>query len=84
MIRTSVVFSSTSFLLAFLPITLALYFLMPTRPLKNVLLLVVSLLFYAWGEPVYVFLMVASILLNWLFAILIDRATPPTGESACF
>lgn len=71
------VFSSTSFLLAFLPITLALYFLMPTRSLKNVLLLVVSLLFYAWGEPVYVFLMVASILLNWAFAILIDRNTPP-------
>lgn len=67
------VFSSTSFLLAFLPITLALYFAMPTRPLKNVLLLAVSLLFYAWGEPVYVLLMVASILANWLFAILIDQ-----------
>lgn len=74
------VFSSSTFLLAFLPITLALYFLMPTRPLKNILLLVVSLLFYAWGEPVYVLLMIASILANWLFAILIDRATPPRGR----
>lgn len=77
------VFSSTSFLLAFLPITLALYFLMPTRPLKNVLLLAVSLLFYVWGEPVYVFLMIASILANWAFAIAIDRATPPSGVGTC-
>lgn len=68
------VFSSSTFLLAFLPVTLALYFLMPTRPLKNILLLAVSLLFYAWGEPVYVLLMVASILLNWLLAILVERA----------
>ena len=67
------VFSSSTFLLAFLPITLVLYFIMPTRPLKNILLLAVSLLFYAWGEPVYVLLMIASILANWLFAILIDR-----------
>lgn len=67
------VFSSSTFLLAFLPITLALYFIMPTRPAKNILLLAVSLLFYAWGEPVYVLLMVASILANWILAILIDR-----------
>lgn len=67
------VFSSSTFLLAFLPITLALYFIMPTRPAKNILLLAVSLLFYAWGEPVYVLLMVASILANWMLAILIDR-----------
>ena len=67
------VFSSATFLLGFLPITLALYFLMPTRALKNYLLLAVSLLFYAWGEPVYVFLMIASIFANWFFAILIDR-----------
>lgn len=74
------VFSSSTFLLAFLPITLALYYIMPTRPLKNVLLLAVSLLFYAWGEPVYVLLMIASILANWLFAILIDRPIAHTRK----
>lgn len=79
-LRNLMVFSSSTFLLAFLPITLALYYIMPTRPLKNVLLLAVSLLFYAWGEPVYVLLMIASILANWLFAILIDRPIAHTRK----
>ena len=67
------VFSSTTFLLGFLPVTLLLYFIIPTRPAKNVVLLVLSLFFYAWGEPVYVLLMLASISFNWLFAILIEK-----------
>lgn len=69
------VFSSASFLFAFLPLTLALYFVLPGRAAKNVWLLVASLVFYAWGEPVYVVLMVASIFLNWLLALAIARAT---------
>ena len=67
------VFSSATFLLGFLPVTLLLYFIVPTRPAKNIVLLALSLVFYAWGEPVYVFLMIASITFNWLFAIAIDR-----------
>lgn len=67
------VFSSTIFLFAFLPLFLAVYFAMPWRPAKNVVLLLFSLLFYAWGEPVYVWLMVASIGFNWLFAFIIGK-----------
>lgn len=67
-------FSSTVFLMVFLPITLALYFVVPGRPAKNVLLLIVSLIFYAWGEPVYIFLMIGSILINWIAALVIEKA----------
>ncbi|MGN0077964.1 MAG: MBOAT family O-acyltransferase [Coriobacteriales bacterium] len=63
------VFSSSTFLFAFLPVTLIIYFLLRSRSARNVWLLVVSLCFYAWGEPVYVLLMVASILVNWGIAI---------------
>ena len=55
-------FSSIPFLFYFLPAVLALYFLVP-KALKNAVLLVFSLVFYAWGEPQYIFLMVGSILL---------------------
>ena len=51
------VFSGSPFLFYFLPAVLALYFLVPRR-LKNPVLLVFSLFFYAWGEPVYVLLMI--------------------------
>lgn len=67
------VFSSTIFLFAFLPLFLTVYFAMLWRPAKNVVLLLFSLLFYAWGEPVYVWLMVASICFNWLFAFIIGK-----------
>lgn len=49
----------------FLPLFLAAYFLLPTRGARNLCLLAASLLFYAWGEPVYVLLMVVSIVVNW-------------------
>ena len=68
------VFSSTIFLFAFLPLFLAVYFALPWRSVKNVVLLAFSLVFYAWGEPVYVWLMVGSICANWVFALLIDRS----------
>ncbi len=60
-------FSSNVFLFAYLPIVLLLYYASP-RPLRNAVLLVTSLFFYGWGEPVYLILMVATILLNYLFA----------------
>ena len=68
------IFSSSTFLLAFLPLTLLCYFLVPGRAAKNVLLLLASLIFYAWGEPVYLFLMILSILVNWLFGLAISCA----------
>ena len=58
------VFSSLTFLFLFLPLTLILYYAVPKK-VKTLVLLVMSLVFYAWGEPVYVILMLYSILLNY-------------------
>jgi alginate O-acetyltransferase complex protein AlgI len=66
------VFSSLEFLLRFLPLVLLLYFAVPRR-LKNPVLLIASLFFYAWGEPVYVVLMMVSCLVNYALGLLIDR-----------
>ncbi len=68
------VFSSSTFLLLFLPVSVALYFLMPGRAAKNGWLFAVSLVFYAWGEPVYIWLMLVSVLVNWLFGIALAQA----------
>ncbi len=68
------VFSSQVFLTVFLPVTVILYYLIPSMRWKNVLLLVCSLVFYAWGEPIYVFLMAASILVNYSFGRLIHAS----------
>ena len=65
-------FTSISFLYYFLPITLILYFIVPKK-YKNVILLVSSLLFYFYGEPIYVFLMIAEILIAYFGALLIDK-----------
>lgn len=74
------IFSSLFFLYVFLPITLLLYFLVPMK-LKNVVLLLFSLVFYAWGEPVYIFLMIFSIVFNYLSGIEIS-AYQEAGESS--
>lgn len=66
-------FSSLVFICIFLPVTLILYWLMPSIKVKNIFLLLASLLFYAYGEPVYIFLMIISSLMNYIWAILIDR-----------
>lgn len=65
------IFSSIFFLFVFLPITLLIYYLVPWKA-KNTVLLLVSLVFYAWGEPVYVFLMLFSITFNYFSGIEID------------
>ena len=65
-------FSSISFLYYFLPCVLLLYLLAP-RKLKNTVLLAVSLVFYAWGEPKYVFLMIGMILWGYLTGLLIGK-----------
>ncbi|MBQ6020745.1 MAG: MBOAT family protein [Clostridia bacterium] len=66
------VFSSTEFLTLFLPLITLFYFIFPVK-LRNGLLLAFSLVFYAWGEPVYVTIMLASIGMNYLFGLGIDR-----------
>ncbi|WP_233004580.1 MBOAT family O-acyltransferase [Exiguobacterium aurantiacum] len=65
-------FSSTVFLFYFLPIVIGLYFISP-RPIKNTILLAASLFFYAWGEPRFVLIMLASIAMNYVFGLLVDR-----------
>ncbi len=67
------VFSSISFLFLFLPIVFILYVLIPNIKIKNVFLTLASLVFYAWGEPVYVLLMLFSVFFNMIFGILVVR-----------
>ena len=68
-------FPSEIFLFVFLPFVLAIYyiFLRKTKEAKNIFLLLVSLFFYAWGEPIYVFLMIATILINWFYGIAVHK-----------
>lgn len=66
------VFSSAAFLFAFLPLTLGGYYLLPRR-CRNIFLTLVSLLFYAWGEPKYVLIMILSILMNYVFGLLVAK-----------
>ena len=68
-------FPSEVFLFVFLPIVVVVYYalLRKTKNIKNIFLLIVSLFFYAWGEPTYVFLMIGTILFNWLLGILVDK-----------
>ena len=63
------VFSTTTFLLLFFPVVLAVYYLpfvKKRRKLSNFILTVSSIFFYAWGEPVYVFLMLGVVVVNYL------------------
>ena len=83
-------FSSVTFLFLFLPLTLLFYFGAPALyrafggqnekglfAFRNVVLLFFSLLFYGWGEPLYVFLMVATIAADFLFGLWLTRAKSP-------
>ena len=65
-------FTSISFLYYFLPALIIIYFITPKK-YKNIILLIASLLFYLYGEPKYVFLMIAEIIIAYIGAILIDK-----------
>lgn len=67
------VFSSLTFLYGFLPLVLLSYILSKNRAYRNAVLLIFSLLFYAWGEPRYVLVMIAACILTYLIGLLIDR-----------
>ena len=67
------VFSSLIFLFAFLPVTLALYYIVPGRKARNWVLFLLSLVFYGWGEPVYILVMLFSVVSAWGFGFLIGR-----------
>ena len=68
-------FSSTTFLYLFLPIVLFFNFIVfkKSRLLQNIFLLFASLFFYAWGEPKFVLVMMASIIVNWFFGLIISK-----------
>jgi alginate O-acetyltransferase complex protein AlgI len=70
------VFSSSIFIFLFLPFVFLVNLILPSK-FRNYFLLITSLLFYAWGEPVYVLLMMFSIIMNHIFALLISNSTIP-------
>jgi len=65
-------FSSLTFLLLFLPIVVIVYYIFPNRTYRNLILFISSVIFYSWGEPVYIFLMFISIANDYLHALLVD------------
>lgn len=65
-------FSSLVFLFVFLPFVILIYYILP-KHLRNLVLLLASLVFYAWGEPVYVFVMIFSICFNFACGLLIEK-----------
>ena len=68
------VFSSTIFIFAFLPVTIVLYYILPRKfKLRNILLLIVSLVFYAWGEPRFVVIMLATLIIDFFLGRGIGR-----------
>jgi alginate O-acetyltransferase complex protein AlgI len=66
------VFSSIVFLFYFLPLALFFYYLSPNK-LKNFTLLIFSLIFYSWGEPIYILIMIFSSISDYIHAIIIDK-----------
>lgn len=71
------VFSSLIFLFLFLPTFLLCYFISKKRKTKNIVLLIFSLLFYGYGEPIYVLLMILSIIVNYFIALWMDKSSKP-------
>lgn len=65
------IFSSIIFIFTFLPIVLAIYYISPKK-FRNFVLLIASLVFYAWGEPIYIFLMIFTTIFNYLMALWIN------------
>ena len=71
------VFSSLIFLFLFLPTFLLCYFIPKKRKTKNIVLLIFSLLFYGYGEPIYVLLMILSIIVNYFIVLWMDKSSKP-------
>lgn len=69
-------FSSAPFLIIFLPITLFLYKIgIKSQTYRNIILLLSSVIFYSWGEPIFILIILLGIVLNFLFGIIIERTT---------
>lgn len=76
------VFSSAVFLFVFLPITAFVYYFSAAQ-VKNYVLLIASLFFYAWGEPQYILLMLLSILINYVFGLIIEGIRGRKKDKLC-
>ena len=66
------VFSSLLFLFVFLPVFLVVYYVCPKK-YRNLVLLIFSLIFYSWGEPIYVGIMIFSTLVDFTIGLIIDK-----------
>ncbi len=66
------VFSSLLFMFVYLPIVLGIYFLTPVK-LRNIFLLIANLIFYGWGEPVYILIMILSIFVDYTHGMLVEK-----------
>jgi alginate O-acetyltransferase complex protein AlgI len=77
------VFSSLIFLFAYLPAVLLIYYITPRKG-KNLALFLVSLLFYAWGEPVYVLLMLVSLTIAYLLGLPLGNTGEKTHAAQSF
>lgn len=75
------VFSSLYFLFIFLPVSLALYYIVPKKA-RNVVLILLSLVFYAWGTPEYIILMLFSVVFNYCAGIYMDTLRQDGKEKA--
>ena len=80
----SMVFSSVIFLFIFLPAVLLVYYVLPGRKAKNLVLLVASLFFYFWGEGLLVVILLASVAINYLSGLLIASARQSLGMKRLF
>ena len=66
-------FTSLLFIFIFLPISTLLYWILPNKWWKNAFLLISSLFFYTWGEPLFVFLLIFLVILNWILGTSIEK-----------
>ena len=79
--RVFMVFSNLFFLYGFMPVLLLAYFIIKNDAWRRGVLVAFSLFFYAWGEPVYVFLMIGMVLADYIFGLLIDRCISVAWKS---
>lgn len=80
------IFSSMIFIWLFLPIIIVAYYMCIFCSLTkaaNYVLLIASLFFYAWGEPIYILLMLFSIMINWGFGLLVHKTRSSRIRGAC-
>lgn len=75
------VFSSLFFLYLFLPLNLVVYYFAKSIKARNIVMLVFSLIFYAWGEPLYVLLLLFMTACDWLISLYIEKQTPHSAKA---